>query len=220
MSLTRTSAAAGLFDLDLDSAGDSFDPDPGAIAGPPPAPRSYDEAELRAAEMEAERRGRAAGRAEAEESVLGERNRLLGRIDLALAELSAASQQAAARLHEPAARTLVAMLRAALPGLMERHAAEGTGWMLRRIGPVFRLAAGVRVAVSPEDAETAAAELAAMPEGEVRPRVEADPALEAGDVRVEWEGGGTTYLRTEALAAIDRIFADAGLVPEAADREG
>lgn len=136
--------------------------------------------------------GRHAARAEAAESAdirAAERDRTLASI---VERLDALSAGLAARASEGERRllTIVAnLLERCAPALIERHGRDVALDVVRRAVAMAADSPTIAVSLPPADAEDLRARVlrAAAARGSAAvPSVLADPALEAGDVRVEW----------------------------------
>jgi flagellar assembly protein FliH len=188
----------------------SFEAQRAGEAPPAPVRRSFTPAELEAARGEGHAQGVAAGQAAALASLEARGADALGAIAGKLAALlkDAAAAEQARTQEMVAAMTTIA--RKLIPGLAERHGlAEIEALLLDCLG---RLHDEPRVVVRINDAllDALKERLDALATGigfTGRIIVIADPAIAAGDARIEWADGGAERDSARAWADIDGLIA-------------
>ncbi|MGG5812528.1 hypothetical protein, partial [Falsiroseomonas sp. CW058] len=106
------------------------------------------------------------------------------------------------------ARTVLAVLLAALPSLAERQGEAEAARFAASLLPALADEPGVTLHVAPALAPALSARFA----GEARVEVREDAALAPGDLRAAWQGGAAERRGAAARAAIEQLLADQGLV--------
>lgn len=167
-----------------------FGPAPAAAQRPSP-PATSTIAENPADAFEA---GRRAGRAEAECSREAAAAATLSAVQAALAEAQAEARQVAEEVLAELARTLFAMVDAALPGLARARAPDAIAAFVARLAPMVAEAAAPRLRVAPSLVPLLARHLS-LP-------VEADLSLAEGEARLEWAGGQAAFRPEDRRAAL------------------
>ena len=109
----------------------------------------------------------------------------------ALGAAQAALTKIARQTAEDGVRVIVAVLQAALPALMEQHAAGETEAVLRALLAGIAFEPELRVRVHPNAAESVRELLACqLPHGTAILSVTAEGALAPGDIQLAWRDGG------------------------------
>jgi len=151
--------------------------------------------------------GRAAGRAEeagGNEAQAAAALAMIARgLDAAGAEMREAAEESAAAL----ARLLLAVLDAALPGVVAHGAEDRVAALVASLLPALAEQTRIVVRVAPPIAEGVAARLAADP----RMEVTGDAAVAPGDARVEWRGGCAESVLEDRRRAVRAALATLGL---------
>lgn len=169
-----------------------------------------------AAELDTARaEGHAAGRMEAERSLVASRLQMLERIAGAMADATNAAASAAEATATGLARTILSALTACLPALCERHGAAELQALMRAVLPSLTDQPRITVRVHPQMASTMAAEIAAL-DTDIAERVVLLPsdAIPPGDARVTWEDGAALRDAGRARAAVQESLAALGLLEE------
>lgn len=166
---------------------------------------AYSAAELAAARRqgfaEGEARGRAAAEAVAAEAAAEQRaetQRLIGEVATLRREADALLADALGGLEQ----AFRAALTAIAPGLAEREAIRSCAAALRQAGEAVRLPA-VAVRAHPETVTALQAVTPPLPE---TLRLQPDPALADGVVRLAWDEGGGGIAPDAAIAAVEGVL--------------
>jgi flagellar assembly protein FliH len=188
----------------------SFEAHRAGDAPPPPVRRAFTPAELEAARAEGHAEGVEAGQAAAHASIEARTAdalaALAGKLAALLKDAAAAEQT---RTHEAIA-AMATIARKLMPGLSERHGlSEVEALLLDCLG---RLHDEPRVVVRINDAlldvlKEKVDALATSIGFAGRIIVIADPAVAAGDARIEWADGGAERDSARAWADIDGLIA-------------
>jgi flagellar assembly protein FliH len=162
----------------------------------------------------------AAGRQEGMEAALADARLLQAQMQAAatqaLADALAAGRGALERVvalqAENAARTVLAILKAAVPETMARHALTELDAVFTALLPGLRSEPELRVRAHPDCADHVRESLIGMLEGEGGViSVSADAALAPGDVQINWADGGARRDCTEIYADIRDALSPLGL---------
>jgi hypothetical protein len=138
--------------------------------------------------------GRRAGRVEAECSREAAAAATLSAVQAALAEAQAKARQVVEEALVELARTLFAMVDAALPGLARTAAPDAIAAFVSSLAPMVSEAAAPRLRVAPSLVPLLAPRLS-LP-------VEADLSLAEGEARLEWRGGHAVFRPDDRRAAL------------------
>lgn len=187
------------------------------LAPPPPPPPMFDEATLQAARDEARTQGRSeglnAGKTEAEEGMEAQIAASLETIAGTLDGAIGADTRTRDEVEAMAARILRAIVERLLPSLVARHGADEIIALVRNCMTPMYDQDRLSVHIAPEQAEALRPRLMDMATGRGfadRLQLLEDPELAAGDVRVEWGGGGAARcyddIWAEISAAVDRAL--------------
>ncbi len=192
-----------LYIEDFDAEPDVFET---AAAEPTPAPDPV----FTAAELEA---AREAGRQEGFQASLADATLLQAQLQSAALQ-SLADGIAAARTSLDSvadahaadlARTLLGVLRAAVPATMRVHAAAEVGAVLQALAPGLRAEPELRVRTHPDHADTLREALVALTaEDSCVLSVTTDANLAPGDVKIAWQDG---YARRDTAAIWTQVQA-------------
>ena len=176
-----------------------------ALCTPPPP--SFGASDMQDARLESFERGRMAGLAEADASLLAERTRALGAIAGLMAQADARASDVADRAAGLLAASLLGALRAAMPDLVARSALGEAGAMLAAVLPGLSREPRVRVEVPAAIASGVAEALALVPGVQGRVDVRPAPAMEAGGVLVTWSAGEASRRPAQVWAEIMQMIA-------------
>lgn len=121
-------------------------------------------------------------------------------------------ERVALRAAEDTARSLLAVLRAAVPATMARHANCEVQAVLQALLPGLRCEPELRVRAHPDLADTIRESLIALLAADsVQLSVAADPLLAPGDLNVAWEGGQARRDTASIWHDIGTVLAPLGL---------
>ena len=193
---------------------DDEDPAP-AVAEHPPEPEVIDPvfsvAELDAARAE----GRAAGRAEAERSLLASRTHMLGLLAAGVAEARSAATEVATQVADGVVRCMLGALVACLPATCKRHGAAELSALTQIILPALRDEPRIAIRVHPHMLAAMQAEVAAL-DVEIAERVVLMPtdAVAPGDARISWANGSAVRDTERARLAVADALAELGLLEQ------
>jgi len=181
---------------------------------PPPAPPEpvFTKADVLAAH--------AAGRQEGVQAALDDAKLLQAQLQAAATQAladsvsagRAALERIAAQQAEGAARAVLAILQAAVPETMARHAQTELDAVIAALVPGLRCEPELRVRVHPDLADHVREQLVGLLDGEGGVlSVAADPSLSPGDIQINWADGGARRDGTEIYADIRDALAPLGL---------
>jgi flagellar biosynthesis/type III secretory pathway protein FliH len=162
---------------------------------------------MEGARLEGFERGRMAGLAEADASLLAERTRALGAMAALMAEADARASDVADRAAGLLAASLLGALRAAMPDLVAKSALGEASAMLAAVLPGLSRELRVRVEVPAAIAPGVAESLALMRGVQGRVDIQPVPAMEAGGVSVTWSAGEASRRPTQVWDEIMQIIA-------------
>ena len=197
---------------------EDFDEEP---APPEPAPDPdpvYTGADVEEARLQGTDAGRAEATASAELAELQSRSAALAGIVSGLNELAQGVATELERSTAELSRTVLSLLHAALPSLMESTAGREVSGLLSRVLPGLHAERTVTVRISPHLADRVGADLDALDE-EHRNRIVLVPtdALLPGDLRVSWHDGSLLRDTGAIHRATRAILATAGQLEVARD---
>ena len=130
----------------------------------------------------------------------------------ALGAAQAALTRVARQTAEDGVRTILAMLEACLPALMEQHAAGETEAVFRALLSGLSLEPELRVRIHPEAADWIRELVAGLlSHGTAILSVTADDALARGDVQIAWRDGGAVRDTRQIWTAIRAALAPLNL---------
>ena len=149
--------------------------------------------------------------ASAELAALQDRSAALARISEGLGHLTAGIAAEIERSTEELARTVLCLLAAALPSLMDKTAAREVSALLHRLLPGLHAEKQVTVRVNPHVAGAIESDLAQLDE-DARTRILLVPtdALAPGDLRVSWHEGRLLRDTAAIRNATHKILASIG----------
>ena len=173
-------------------------------AVPPP---SFDAAEMDAARQEGFERGRLAGLAEADASLLADRTRALALAAARMAEADAHVAEVADRAAGVLAATLLAALRAAMPDLVARSALGEAGALLALVLPGLSREPSVRIEAPSAIALGVAASVAAFHALQGRVEVAGSDSMEPGGLSVSRSAGAASRRPSQVWDSIMHVIA-------------
>lgn len=182
----------------------NFDEDPAKAARRASAGKSYDEDEtremVRAAYERGMREGRSQGHAEGRAEAEGEMDAALAESLQATAaqldELARGAGDHRAALEAQVLEFTLSVCDAVFPELVAKMSAERVGAQVRRALKMAIGSQAIRIRLSPQTKDVLARELGHRMEYyriEQACRIDADPDLAPGDVRMEWDSGSLEY---------------------------
>lgn len=186
-----------------------------------PAPPSFDVSEMAVARQEGFDRGRIAGLAEADASLLAERTRALSVMTSLLADADACAADVSDRAAQVLAEALLGSLRAMMPDLVKRSALGEAGAMLATVLPGLSREPAVRVTVPSAIADGVRASIASsLPGRHHRIEIDGSQTMEPGGVSVNWAAGEASRAPSQVWNAVLEIMApllDEGAAEDASD---
>jgi flagellar assembly protein FliH len=195
---------------------EDFDAEPPAPPVPvqPPAPPAFTEEDLAAARREGHATGLQAALSDAALVQSQLQAAATQAVSDALTGARAGLDRIATEQAEQTARLVLAVLQAALPAVMQKHAMVEAEAMLRALAPGLAFEADLRVRTHPQMADGVRDMLAALwPRDGGVLCVAADPSLAPGDVQLAWENGGAERNCAAIWDAIRQALAVLDLPP-------
>ena len=187
-------------------------PPPEPPTEPEPAPPSYTQGELEAAQQAACADAVQAARAEWERSALHGRTQSLAAIAAALAGAQGEADALAEAVAEDTARTVLSVLAGLLPDLCARHGAAEVRALLRHLLPTLAQQPRIAVRVAPAALDGVREDLALLDEEILAAITLTAAPLAPGDARVTWTDGSLTRDQAATRRTISAALSELGLL--------